>query len=55
LVEFELKDVDGGTLLRVVESGFDNLPPSRIQDAFRMNSAGWDEQVVKIQKHVEAT
>src|SRR5690348_8136660 len=41
LVEFELKEVDGGTLLRVVESGFDNIPVSRRQEAYRMNSGGW--------------
>jgi uncharacterized protein YndB with AHSA1/START domain len=54
LVVFELKDVEGGTLLSVVETGFDSLPPSRRQDAFRMNSAGWDEQMRRIEKHVAA-
>src|SRR5688572_12197063 len=29
LVTFELKDVEGGTLLSVVESGFDKVPPHR--------------------------
>src|SRR5688572_15337560 len=38
LVVFELKEVEGGTLLSVVEAGFDSLPPSRRLDAFRMNS-----------------
>ncbi|MDQ6653188.1 MAG: SRPBCC family protein [Acidobacteriota bacterium] len=52
LVVFELKEVEGGTLLNVVESGFDNVPPSRRLDAFRMNSAGWDEQMANIEKHV---
>ena len=52
LVVFELKEVEGGTLLSVVESGFDSLPPSRRLDAFRMNSAGWDEQMQNIQKYV---
>jgi uncharacterized protein YndB with AHSA1/START domain len=52
LVVFELKEVEGGTLLSVVESGFDNVPPSRRLDAFRMNSGGWDEQVKNIEKHV---
>jgi uncharacterized protein YndB with AHSA1/START domain len=45
LVTFELKDADGGTLLTVVESGFDGVPPSRRLEAFRMNSAGWDGQL----------
>jgi uncharacterized protein YndB with AHSA1/START domain len=52
LVVFELKEVEGGTLLSVVESGFDSLPPSRRLDAFRMNSSGWDEQMQRIERHV---
>jgi uncharacterized protein YndB with AHSA1/START domain len=52
LVVFELKEVDGGTLLSIVESGFDNVPPARRLDAFRMNSGGWDEQLKNIEKHV---
>ena len=52
LVVFELEDVEGGTLLRIVESGFDGIPLSRRQEAFRMNSGGWDGQVENIRKHV---
>ncbi len=52
LVVFELKEVEGGTLLSVVESGFDTVPPSRRLEAFRMNSQGWDAQMEKIQNHV---
>lgn len=52
LVVFELKEVEGGTLLSVVESGFDSLPPSRRLNAFRMNSGGWDEQMKRIERHV---
>src|SRR4051794_24969618 len=52
LVVFELKEVEGGTLLSVVESGFDSLPPERRLDAFRMNSGGWDEQMRRIERHV---
>src|SRR5689334_8705140 len=37
LVTFELSAVPGGTLLRVVESGFDALPPERRESAFRSN------------------
>jgi uncharacterized protein YndB with AHSA1/START domain len=55
LVEFELKEVEDGTLLSVVESGFDNIPPSRRLEAFRMNSVGWDEQMKNIEKHVATT
>ncbi len=52
LVIFELKESEGGTLLRVVESGFDKIPSSRRLEAFRMNSGGWDEQMINIEKHV---
>jgi|SRR2546422_279427 len=52
LVEFELKEVEGGTLLSLVESGFDSVPPSRRLEAFRMNTGGWDEQMKNIEKHV---
>src|SRR6476646_6360456 len=52
LVVFELKEVEGGTLLSVVESGFDRVPPSRRLKAFRMNSGGWEEQMKNIEKHV---
>lgn len=52
LVVFELQEVDGGTLLSMVESGFDGVPPARRLEAFRMNSGGWDEQMRNIEKHV---
>jgi uncharacterized protein YndB with AHSA1/START domain len=55
LVEFELKEVQGGTLLTVVESGFDAVPAHRRLDAFRMNSGGWDIQMSSIEKHVSAS
>ena len=54
LVVFELQDANGGTLLSVVESGFDNVPPARRLEAFRMNSGGWDQQMKNIEKHVAA-
>jgi uncharacterized protein YndB with AHSA1/START domain len=55
LVVFELEDVEGGTLLRVVESGFDNVPAARRLEAYRMNSGGWDQQMKNIEKHVAAS
>ena len=54
LVEFELKAVETGTLLSVVESGFDNVPLARRAEAFRMNSSGWDAQMQNIAKHLAA-
>jgi uncharacterized protein YndB with AHSA1/START domain len=54
LVVFELKEGEGGTMLSVVESGFDKIPLARRADVFRMNSSGWDEQMTNIEKHVAA-
>ena len=48
LVTFTLEDApNGGTLLRVVESGFDALPASRRTAAFTGNSNGWRGQLQK--------
>lgn len=54
LVVFELHEVEGGTMLTVVESGLDKIPLARRATAFRMNSSGWDEQMRNIEKHVAA-
>ena len=55
LVVFELQDVEGGVELSVVESGFDGIPAARRATAFRLNTSGWDEQLVNIEKHVAKT
>ena len=52
LVVFELEEGDGGVLLSVVESGFDEIPAARRAAAFRMNGSGWDAQMKNIEKHV---
>jgi len=54
LVVFELEEVSGGTLLRVVESGIDGIPLARRLEVFRLNTAGWEEQMVNIGKYVAA-
>jgi uncharacterized protein YndB with AHSA1/START domain len=54
LVVFELQETGDGTLLSVVESGFDNIPLSRRLTAFRMNTSGWEQQMHNIEKHVAA-
>ncbi len=54
-VVFTLRDAPGqGTLLTVVESGFDRVPPQRRLEAFRMHGQGWDAQLGNIARHVEA-
>ena len=52
LVEFILESQDGGTLLTVIESGFDALPTERRDEAWRMNDGGWTEQVANIETYV---
>jgi len=55
LVTFTLKDAPGNrTVLTVVESGFDKVPAHRRQEAFRMNSRGWEGQINNIVRHVGA-
>ncbi len=54
LVEIKLKDAEGGTLVQVVESGFDQVPVVRRLEAYRMNSGGWEAQMDNIKKHVAA-
>jgi len=55
LVEFRLEAAHGGTLLSVVESGFDRLPSARRAEAFRMNESGWSAQLTNIERHVSPT
>ena len=52
LVVFTLTEAGAGTLLSVVESGFDNIPLARREEAFRMNDGGWEGQMKNIQKYV---
>jgi uncharacterized protein YndB with AHSA1/START domain len=52
-VVFTLQDAPGdATLLKVVETGFDQVPPHRRMDAFRMNSRGWDAQMDNLNRYV---
>lgn len=50
LVTFTLEDAPGGTRLTIVESGFDAIPASRREAAFRMNEKGWAGQAENIRK-----
>jgi uncharacterized protein YndB with AHSA1/START domain len=53
LVEFRLEPTAEGTLLTIVESGFDRVPPHRRERAFRMNEGGWSAQAENVKKYVE--
>lgn len=52
LVEFLLEDVPEGTRLTVIESGFDQIPPGRRTEAWRMNDEGWGIQLENIARYV---
>ena len=52
LIVFELEEVADGTLLRLTESGFDQIPLERRAKAFEMNSMGWAEQMKNIERYV---
>jgi len=52
LVEFRLEKNATGTLLKVTESGFDQIPSGRRAEAFRMDDNGWAQQLKNIESHV---
>lgn len=52
LVTFELEEQKGGTLLRVTESGFDQIPIARRAEAYRGNTGGWEQQMKNIEEHL---
>jgi uncharacterized protein YndB with AHSA1/START domain len=53
LVEFHLAEAPEGTLLTIVESGFDKMPPQRRAQAFSGNSEGWTFQIEALAAYVE--
>jgi uncharacterized protein YndB with AHSA1/START domain len=53
LVEFRLEPATEGTLLTIVESGFDRVPAHRRERAFRMNEGGWAAQAENLGKYVD--
>jgi uncharacterized protein YndB with AHSA1/START domain len=52
LVEFFLEPNGDGTLLKVTESGFENVPAERRAEAFRRNDGGWAQQMKNIEAYV---
>ncbi len=53
LVTFTLEPAEHGTLLTVVESGFDAIPIARRSDAFEANDEGWALMLQVVQKYVQ--
>ena len=52
LVVFELEETAEGTMLTVVESGFDGIPLTRRLEAYRGNEQGWAAQMKAIERYV---
>jgi uncharacterized protein YndB with AHSA1/START domain len=52
LVTFLLQDAPEGTLLTVVESGFDQLPEDRREEAYKMNEQGWIWEMKAVTDHL---
>jgi uncharacterized protein YndB with AHSA1/START domain len=54
LVEFRLEPAPTGTMLTLVESGFESVPAAWRADALRGNDGGWTQQVKNIENYVAA-
>jgi uncharacterized protein YndB with AHSA1/START domain len=52
LVEFTLEDAEGGTRLKLVESGFDGIPIARRAEALKSNDRGWAGQMTAIETYL---
>lgn len=55
LVTFELSERDGGTFLKITESGFDRIPLHRRAEAFSANEGGWEHQTRLVSKYLAGT
>lgn len=52
LVEFTLEETADGTVVTIVESGFDRIPLARRAEAFRMHTEGWVGQAKNLARYV---
>jgi uncharacterized protein YndB with AHSA1/START domain len=52
LIVFQLDDAEGGVMLTVTESGFDQIPLARRAKAFQANEGGWSKQMELIKAYV---
>ena len=52
LVVFELRESEGGILLTITESDFDQIPIARRVQAFESNDTGWTHQTKLIEKYL---
>ncbi|MQM24192.1 SRPBCC domain-containing protein [Glycomyces albidus] len=54
-VEFALEPVGAGTLLRVVETGFAQLPENLHREAFEGNVEGWSSELDELVGYLDAS
>jgi uncharacterized protein YndB with AHSA1/START domain len=52
LVAFRLEEVENGTKVTLIESGFDRLSLARRAKAYEGNSQGWDMQMKSLERYV---
>jgi uncharacterized protein YndB with AHSA1/START domain len=53
LVEFSLAPTSKGTQLTLTETGFDELPEARREEAWRMHEGGWAQQMYNIEMYLK--
>jgi uncharacterized protein YndB with AHSA1/START domain len=53
LVEFTLDDAEGGTLVTVVETGFDRLFADRQSRVYGENEEGWKFQMASLERYLQ--
>lgn len=54
LVEFEIEAAEGGTMLTITESGFDQIPLAQRAKAFADNEGGWEIQCMLVARYLDA-
>jgi uncharacterized protein YndB with AHSA1/START domain len=52
LVEFRLEAAGSGTLVKLVESGFERIPYGRREEARRNDERGWARQMVNLREYL---
>jgi uncharacterized protein YndB with AHSA1/START domain len=52
-VVFKLEAIGEGTLLKVVETGFERVPVARRSRVYRENEGGWEGQMKAIKRYVD--
>ena len=52
LIVCELEETVDGTVLTLVESGFDTIPAARREEACRMHEEGWAAQMKSIERYL---